>query len=564
MSFSTKIISILIVVLLNIERTDCRSSTEVFKKKVIAPGIYENPTLALREKKSSKPLEEPEKLGVRTYPLPVTFFHQLFGGGVICDIGRTITSANRKNVESFLQWSTCINLNRHTLVHLFNLVFKRIRTLTQNGLKERCSRLFATSMRRPTKALPSIGALIKEYKKRAWSDEIEIHKYDAHGPSQSNRAKGYVSDDHEGDQRRLLKVVKKHNQQFAKQIELLADQDEGIIERHDVSDKTKLFVRADLHSDLPSLLAQLSMLRKRGLLDKDYKCAPKFEMIFLGDYMNRGANDIEVMTLLLLLRMKNPTSVHLIRGNHENIEKQKKNSNEGPWLKMHEELFSACYKSMPLAICVGEASGRKDKNHERQYVHFSHALFSPAMDLAPLLKGKETHLLVKKGQHDLKQFVRKVKTAKQQRALQVLQKLPAKAFLAEGYMYDEVAPQPGPSREKDGFVLSPEVIHSYAQLCKGLKGFVRGHQHRFEEGIVKRKKAGEKVIVTTLAIGNGGGWREEDFRDQNRQGILFEVAPKVSDWKKTTVLSEGSKKNLRFSISPSSYPMYTQTFSSNY
>lgn len=481
-------------------------------------------------------------------------------GSIACAVDQREVFLDRDQVVSFFQEHYQVGLTTASddqLRQIMENVCREalLKPLSQERVIELVRRvavgvqLFSVSSVQPSPAVQLYTArqLVENYRSRGWSDSIPITVrgtqmsvggYLPHGSNAEERAQS-----HQLEKNYLVRLVQAHNQQFAASIQHLQAEDEGFIEKLALPPNTVVYVRADLHSDLASLLAQLDLLRAQGMIDENYRCRPGFHMIFLGDYADRGANDIEVLTLLLTLRSENPSSVHLIRGNHEDVAVQRNYSHEGAWFEENGQVFSECYKSLPLAICVGEKG---------QAVHFSHGLFSPAVDLFPLFESDRSCMIVKKQplmverRYDQK-GARMV--AKQRAAFQRLMQLPPQASEGRAILWSDVGDTTAPSERGVGYVLSPDDIHAWARYV-GVKALFRGHEHGFEEKSVVRE-SGErggrkKVIASTLPVGAASS-AYPDLQEV-RQGMVFQVAEKAEDWKKWFSMAEGKGRDVRLRI----------------
>jgi hypothetical protein len=352
----------------------------------------------------------------------------------------------------------------------------------------------------------------------------------------------------------LQKKIGEHNKLFARTYS--PESEYGCIEKKDLPSDSQLFVRADLHGDLKSLLENLKTLHALNLLDEQFHCHPHVQLIFLGDYIDRGIHNMQVIELLISLRMENPANVTLLRGNHEDFYISKMYSANDPQLQNFYEdptatkFLTDFFDTLTLSLYVSQES--RD-GFPRQYGHFTHGMLELYADPEPLLENENSTALSPISKEPmLSQRIKDLSRAvivegkmtprqrKQIAAAKQIGKLVAKCHRGKGYtLYNwgdmsdsattsRVDCDPTTSRQ---WKLASDDLQHYMRLSGGsnsrVKFLFRGHEHLFKH----HKTSQGKLVATTLSVGmDAKGYR--DSYDQPDVAYLLAIAPKVKDWQK--------------------------------
>ena len=84
--------------------------------------------------------------------------------------------------------------------------------------------------------------------------------------------------------------------------------------------KDKFLIIGDMHGSYHTFIRILLRLVRMNVMDNKCVLKNNYNLIFLGDVVDRGEYAYEIVLLLFLLKIKNPNNVFLNRGNHEVFE----------------------------------------------------------------------------------------------------------------------------------------------------------------------------------------------------------------------------------------------------
>lgn len=327
----------------------------------------------------------------------------------------------------------------------------------------------------------------------------------------------------------------------------------GFIDKHDLEEingkQPPVYVRADLHGDLKSLLENLRTLQAQGILDDHFKCKNGAHLVFLGDYCDRSAYGTYILELLMQLSEENPGHVHFIRGNHEDTSIHFKYAgndtrlfemllDQGDKSNQFREALDNFYSTLPLNTYFG----LKDSQGKRQYCLLTHGMFEPAIDVSDLLdnqpsgsvvfvpKNRELSDRVKKlAEGDPNDYVTKCAL----RVVELVKKINHQVENSLSLCNWADAKTEGDLLESDLGLLGnrackicPSDIDAYLTLSSVVNKvniLLRGHSH-----IYAHAKLDEKVVATTLTMGVEGD-RTPD------KDVAYLLIPDRTGWKKQLI-----------------------------
>ena len=319
-------------------------------------------------------------------------------------------------------------------------------------------------------------------------------------------------------------------------------------------------VHADFHGDKYAMLELIKDLAKRGYTDKDnpFKIIKKdFYIVFLGDFVDRGPDGLEVLYLAMRLRVENPDQVELIRGNHENIIMNlRKDIFGGFFMEVEKKLgltgldfiriINPIYNAMPSVLFLGVKS-----NNFVNYMMFVHGGIEPRFDPNNLLGSTSDVLSEKINELGVawlggeEKFIESVIGKKEGQAglqaevsSELIENGVIPGFLFNDFILDKNTFAKSSARGGSSAEFGKDFTRQYLDLCSKkekyqVSAIIRGHQH---SGIMM------KLLLNHA--GAYGLWLNDKEQFDCLTGKTIKI-PQYSVW--TLLVSPILAKNTNFS-----------------
>lgn len=165
------------------------------------------------------------------------------------------------------------------------------------------------------------------------------------------------------------------------------------LQKKKLKPKSTIYCWGDIHGDIASLLSVAQYLKATGVIDENLIIKEKDTYIIsCGDFVDRGEYGVEVIALLMVLKLRNPDNVFLVRGNHEDVsmnlsngfakEYNRKFKTQLIYSKNSLLAIQNFYASLPVALYITLGDDKK-------YIQFCHGGLE-FYDLQPLLTSNDS------------------------------------------------------------------------------------------------------------------------------------------------------------------------------
>lgn len=337
----------------------------------------------------------------------------------------------------------------------------------------------------------------------------------------------------------------------------------GYIQKRDVKQGTRIALIGDRHADLQSVIENLYALQKKGIFSDKFKVMEDALILFDGDFTDRGSYSLEVLQILMTLKIENPENVYLVRGNHEDLDVNRKYGDENfqKFLMFrYMEVFSSFqkfYNSMPLSFYIAQ------EGEQREYVQVVHGAVDLSIDVSGMLADEsnmafmlvpsklstslseriQSFLVSEVKETEEIEGIKEKKNPKMQVAAKKLYELLKTQDLWDqegvtpytwGDLDYEGWSQLGNLRERK-WCISLEVLKNYFYVSSGdkhkVKKLIKAHAHEFYEGRYK-----EKLLAITLPVAPDSLGYKKYYPDAVDKCLLLTVSSKCKNWKRIDIL----------------------------
>ncbi len=237
---------------------------------------------------------------------------------------------------------------------------------------------------------------------------------------------------------------------------------------------SEFLVQGDLHGDIFSLLEKLKKMQAEGVIDSNFKITkPDTNLLFLGDYVDRGKYGSEVLYTLMRLALANPDNVIAVRGNHEDsnlqarygFQKEVKEKFNDLNNKNHIEL-SRIYDFLPTVCYLG----CKDAQNTTNYIQACHGGIEEEYDPKAFLDNPDT-------KYQLLENASGNHCQNAGTCGHMWNDFSFKAHKNSGWSQINYDPDRG---YKYGEQATEDILQEQSTNTSQIKGIIRGHQHNKE------------------------------------------------------------------------------------